>query len=51
MNKNKAIALPIKSESTIESWVRVKAKAVADDTLELLLFKLNKNKNLCEIGF
>lgn len=36
-------AATFKSESTVESWFRVKAKAVGDDTLELLLFKLNKS--------
>lgn len=36
-----------KSESTVEFWFRNKPKAVGDDTLELLLFKLNKkNKKI-----
>lgn len=36
-----------KSESAVEFWFRTKPKAVGDDTLELLLFKLNnKNKKI-----
>lgn len=32
-----------KSESAVEFWFRTKPKAVSDDTLELLLYKLNSN--------
>ena len=36
-----------KSESAVEFWFRTKPKAVGDDTLELLLYKLNKkNKKI-----
>jgi hypothetical protein len=47
-NNRKALAEAThKSESTVEFWFRTKAKMVGDDTLELLLFKLNsKNKKI-----
>lgn len=47
-NNRKALAEAThKSEYTVEFWFRTKAKMVGDDTLELLLFKLNsKNKKI-----
>lgn len=36
-----------KSESAVEFWFRKKPKAVGNDTLELLLYKINKkNKKI-----
>lgn len=49
-NNRKALAAAaFKSEATVESWFRTKAKAVSDDTLELLLFKLNKKNKKIKI--
>lgn len=47
-NNRKSLAIAThKSESTVEFWFRTKPRLVNDDTLELLLFKLNeKNRKI-----
>ena len=42
-DRAKLATAAFKSESTVEYWFRSKPKAVGDDTLELLLYKLNPN--------
>jgi len=49
-DRKRLAAATHKSASTVEFWFRTKPKAVGLDTLELLLYKINKGNKKIELS-